>query len=612
MLEIRLILRLGAVALLFCGLATRSAGAAPAHGVAMHGDLKYPADFTHFDYANPAAPKGGSMRTAALGTFDSFNPFIVRGNPADGLGRIWESLTTQSADEPFSEYGLLAESVDIADDHSEATFVLREQARWHDGKPVTPEDVIWSFETLRAKGAPFYRAYYGGVTGVEKIGERGIRFTFAAGGNPELPIIIGQLPVLPRHWWQNREFDKTTLDPPLGSGPYRIESFEPGRRIRYARVPDYWGKDLPVNRGRHNTDILEVDYYRDGTVALEAFKAGEYDFRPENMSKAWATAYDIPAVESGQLIRKEVPHGRPSGMQAFVMNTRRDKFSDPRVRRGLAELFDFEWSNAQLFYGQYTRTRSFFDNSELAATGLPGDAELAVLEEVRGKVPSEVFTQAYEPPATDGSGNIRGNLRKALGLFNEAGWQIDPKTKQMTHSASGETMDFEILLVTPEFERVVLPFKKNLERLGIEATVRTVDAAQYRRRLDGFDFDMIVGGFPQSLSPGNEQRDFWGSAYADQQGSRNWIGIQDEAVDTLVEKIIHAPTRADLVARVKALDRVLQWGHWVIPQWHIANDRIAWWDKFGMPAQVPLQGVQTDTWWVDPARAARLEGTAAP
>lgn len=588
-----------------------TASAAPSHGLAMHGDLKYPADFTHFEYADPQAPKGGTFRSAALGTFDSFNPFLVRGNPAAGLGRLWDSLTTQSADEPFSEYGLLAETVDVANDHSEATFVLRKEARWHDGKPITPEDVIWSFETLRDKGAPFYRAYYGGVTSVEKVGERGIRFTFAAGGNPELPIIIGQLPVLPQHWWKDREFDKTTLEPPLGSGPYRIESFEPGRRIRYARVPDYWGADLAVNRGRHNADIVEVDYYRDGTVALEAFKAGEYDFRAENMSKAWATAYDIPAVASGELIRKEVPHGRPSGMQAFVMNTRRDKFRDPRVRRALAELFDFEWSNAQLFYGQYTRTRSFFDNSELAATGLPGEKELEVLEKVRGKVPAEVFTTAYEPPATDGSGNIRENLRKAHSLFGEAGWQIDKKTKKLTHQASGETMDFEILLVTPEFERVVLPFKKNLERLGVEATIRTVDSAQYRRRLDSFDFDMVVGGFPQSLSPGNEQRDFWGSAFADQNGSRNWIGLKDEAVDSLVEQIIHAPTRSDLVARVRALDRVLQWGHWVIPQWHIAHDRIAWWDKFGMPEQVPLMGVQTDTWWIEKAKVARLQGKAA-
>ncbi|MEO2168479.1 MAG: extracellular solute-binding protein [bacterium] len=593
-------------------LVPAAVAAAPTHGVAMHGDLKYPADFEHFDYAQPTAPKGGTFKTAALGTFDSFNPFLVRGNPASGLGRLWDTLTTQSADEPFSEYGLLAETIEIAEDHSEATFVLRENARWHDGQPITPEDVIWSFETLRDKGAPFYRAYYAGVTSVEKVGERGIHFSFASGGNPELPIIIGQLPVLPKHWWATRDFSKTSLEPPLGSGPYRIESFEAGRRIRFARVENYWGKDLAVNRGRHNADFLEVDYYRDGTVALEAFKAGEYDFRPENMSKAWATGYDIPAVKTGELIRKEVPHGRPSGMQAFVMNTRRDKFRDARVRRALGELFDFEWSNAALFYGQYTRTRSFFDNSELAATGLPGAKELEVLEKVRGKVPAEVFTRAYEPPATDGSGNIRTNLKAAHTLLAAAGWKVNKKTRKLTNTATGKVMRFEILLVTPEFERVVLPFKKNLERLGIDATVRTVDAAQYRRRLDEFDFDIVVGNFPQSLSPGNEQRDLWGAAYADQKGSRNWIGMKDEAVDYLVEEIIHAPTREDLVARTKALDRVLQWGHWVIPQWHIAHDRIAWWNKFGMPAIVPLLGVQTDTWWIDPARQAALDGAGKP
>jgi len=580
--------------------------AAPQHGLAMHGDLKYPAEFTHFSYANPDAPKGGRFRTSTLGTFDSFNPFLVRGNPAAGLGNIWDTLMTPSADEPFSQYGLLAESVEVAPDQSEATFTLRENARWHDGKPVTPEDVIWSFETLRDKGQPFYRAYYAGVTAVEKTGPRQVRFQFAHGGNPELPLIIGQLVVLPKHWWSERDFSKTTLEPPLGSGPYRIASFEPGRSITYERADNYWGANLPVNRGRHNADTLQIDYYRDGTVALEAFKAGEYDFRPENMSKAWATSYDIPAVDDGRLIRREVPNGRPSGMQAFVMNTRRPIFKDARVRQALTEVFDFPWSNQALFYGQYTRTRSYFDNSDLAATGLPEGAELRVLEAVRDQIPPEVFTDVYDPPTTDGSGNIRANLKTAHTLLGEAGWKINPDTRRLTHTADGKTLDFEILLVAPEFERVVLPFKKNLERLGINVTVRTVDAAQYRRRMDSFDFDMIVGTFGQSLSPGNEQRDYWGSAFAQQNGSRNLIGIEDPAVDTLIEGIVRAPTRADLVARVRALDRVLQWNHWVIPQWHIAHDRIAYWNKFGMPDTVPLMGVQTDTWWIDPQRNKAL------
>lgn len=582
------------------------ATAAPTHGIAMHGDLKYPATFEHFSYVNPEAPKGGRFRTSALGTFDSFNPFLVRGNPAAGLGNIWDTLMAASADEPFSQYGLLAESIEVAPDHSAATFVLRENARWHDGKPVTPEDVIWSFETLRDKGQPFYRAYYAGVTAVDKIGPRQIRFQFAHGGNPELPLIIGQLVVLPKHWWSTRDFSKTSLEPPLGSGPYKIESFEPGRQIRYQRVDDYWGAGLAVNRGRHNADTLEIDYYRDGTVALEAFKAGEYDFRAENMSKAWATSYKIPAVSEGRLVRQAVPNGRPSGMQAFVMNARRSKFADPRVRQALGELFDFPWSNQALFYGQYTRTRSFFDNSELAAIGLPEGAERATLEAVRDQIPPQVFTDVYDPPTTDGSGNIRANLKKAHTLLLAAGWKIDPNTRKLSNTKTGENLDFEILLVAPEFERVVLPFKKNLERLGMETTVRTVDAAQYRRRMDSFDFDMTVGSFPQSLSPGNEQRDYWGSAFARQNGSRNLIGIEDPAVDTLIEGIVRAPTRDDLVARVRALDRVLQWNHWVIPQWHIAQDRIAYWNKFGMPDTVPLMGVQTDTWWVDRKREEAL------
>ena len=568
------------------------------HGIAMHGDLKYPADFKHFDYVNPAAPKGGEMRRAAIGTFDSFNPFIVRGNPEGGVLSIFDTLMTASADEPFSEYGLLAEKIETPADRSAVAFTLRAEARWHDGKPVTVEDVIWTFETLREKGNPFYRGYYQSVAKVEKAGERTVKFSFVPGENRELPLILGQLAILPKHYWAGREFDQTTLDPPLGSGAYKVERFEPGRFAIYRRVADYWGKDLAVNAGRDNFDVIRYDYYRDMTVSLVAFKAGEYDIRVENSAKEWATGYDFPALTSGQVKKEEIPHDRPAGMQGFVFNSRRPLFRDRRVRQALGQAFDFEWSNKTLFYGQYKRTRSYFDNSELAATGLPSPAEIALLEPHRAKLPPEVFTREYQPPRTDGSGQNREQLREAVRLFGEAGWRIDEKTRRLTESASGRAMEFEILLIDPQFERIVLPYVKTIERLGVTAKVRTVDPAQYQRRLDDFDFDVVVGSFPQSLSPGNEQRSYWGSEFAARPGSQNTIGIQDPVVDSLIETVIAAPDRASLVERVHALDRVLQWGHWVVPHWHIPHDRIAYWGKFDRPKVIPTQGVQIDTWWV--------------
>jgi microcin C transport system substrate-binding protein len=576
------------------------------HGIAMHGDLKYPAGFEHFAYADPKAPKGGRVKHSAIGTFDSFNPFIIKGSPAAGIGDVYDTLLTPAADEPFSEYGLLAESVEVPADRSWVTFRLRPEARWRDGRPVTADDVVWTFETLKEKGHPFYRAYYAGVEKVDRIDDRTVRFRFVPGENRELPLILGQLAVLPKHWWAGRDFGATILEAPLGSGPYEVESFEPGRRIRYRRVADYWGRDLPVNVGRHNFDEIEYDYYRDGTVALEAFKAGEYDFRLESSSKSWATAYDFPALKDGLVRREEIPHDRPAGMQAFAFNTRRPLFQDARVRRALGEAFDFEWSNEKLFYGQYTRTRSYFDNSELAATGLPSAAELALLEPFRGELPPEVFTQAYQPPKTDGSGNLRANLKTAVELLREAGYSIDPKTKKLVKTATGEPMRFEILIVEPEFERIVLPYKKNLERLGIDSSVRVVDTAQYRRRLDDFDFDVTIASWPQSLSPGNEQREFWGTAFADRPGSRNLIGIRSPAIDALIEAVIAAPDRSSLVERVRALDRALQWGHWVVPHWHIPYDRVASWNRFGRPAVIPSQGIQLDTWWIDPEKDRTL------
>ena len=577
------------------------------HGMAMHGDLKYPADFKHFDYVNPNAPKGGTVRRAAIGGFDSFNGFIIRGRGAAGLGLTYDPLMVSSADEPFSMYGLVAETVEVPEDRSWIVFHLNPKARWHDGKPITVEDVIWTFNTLVKDGAPFYRFYYGNVAKVEKTGERSVKFTFKPGQNRELPLILGQMAVLPKHYWADRDFTKTTLEPPLGSGPYRLKSFEANRSVTYERVKDYWAANHPVRRGEYNFDSVRFEYYRDSTVALEAFKAGQYDYRPENSSKAWATAYDIPAVRNGLLVKKTFKHRRSTGMQAFIFNLRRPLFEDIRVRRALGYAFDFEWSNKTLFYGQYARTNSFFENSELASAELPKGNELAILQENRDRIPAEVFTKVYANPVSDGSGNIRANLRAANKILRDAGWRIDKKTRKLTNEKTGQVFKFEVLLVSPLFERVVLPFKKNLSRLGIDLTVRTVDSAQYERRVQDYDYDMIVGGWGQSQSPGNEQREFFGSAAADRPGSRNTTGLKDPAVDALIEKLIAAPDRKSLVTMTRALDRVLLWKYIVIPHWHIPYDRLVYWDMFGQPKVTPDSGTQFFAWWIDPQKAANLE-----
>jgi microcin C transport system substrate-binding protein len=574
-----------------------------AHGFSMYGDLKYPAGFRHFQYVNPEAPKGGEVKLAAIGTFDTLNPFVLKGVPAVGLGNVFDTLTVQSDDEPFSEYGLVAETIEIPADRSWVAFTLRHQARFHDGSPITVEDVIWTFEALKTKGRPFYRAYYAQVTKAEKVGERKVRFAFGPGDNRELPLIVGQLPVLSRAYWSQRDFEKTTLEPPLGSGAYRVESLDAGRSITYRRVKDYWAAKLPVNVGRDNFDSIRYDYYRDSTVAIEALKGGEYDFRPENVAKNWATAYATPAVARGVLKKEEIPNEVPTGMQGFAFNIRRPIFQDPRVRRALAYAFDFEWSNKNLFYGAYTRTRSYFSNSELASSGLPSGEELRILEPFRGKIPDEVFTKEYQPPATDGSGNIRDGVREALRLLGAAGWTVKG---QKLVNARGEPMQFEILLNDPTWERIALPFAKNLERLGITARVRVVDAAQYEKRQDDFDFDVIVGLWPESLSPGNEQREFWGSQAAGEPRSRNLVGIKDPVVDRLIDLVIQAPDRPGLVARTRALDRVLLWGHYVIPHWHIRAFRVVYWDKFGRPAVAPKNALGFDTWWIDAQKEAAL------
>lgn len=590
------------VAILF----STDAMAQPAHAIAMHGSPKYPADYKHFDYVNPDAPKGGSVRMAAIGnTYSTFNPYTLKGVAAAGVTQIYETLLESSSDEAFTEYGLIAETIEVPDDRSWVAFTLRPTARWHDGKPITVDDVIWSLQTLKEKGQPFFRFYYKDVVKVEKTGERSVKFSFTPGqDNRELPLILGQLPILPKHYWEKRAFDETTMEPPLGSGPYKIKEFEAGRSVTLERVKDYWGADLAINKGKNNFDLIRYDYYRDSTVALEAFKAGEYDFRQENAARVWATGYESPALKAGLIKKIEIKHENPTGMQGFAFNTRKDLFQDRRVRAALAYAFDFEWTNKNLFFGQYARTKSYFSNSELAAVGLPSDEEQKVLAPLRAQIPPEVFTKVYEPPSSDGSGNIRDNLRAAQILLRDAGWTV--QNGKLQNAKTRKNFAFEILLNSPEFERIVLPFTKNLERLGIEASVRTVDTSQYQARTDNYDFDMIVQSVGQSLSPGNEQRDFWGSASADDPGGRNVIGIKDPAVDKLIDLVIAAPDREQLIARTRALDRVLLWNHFVIPNWHVQSYRIAFWDKFGSPSTPPKYALGFDGWWIDPAKDKNL------
>ncbi len=573
------------------------------HAMAMHGEPKYGPDFKHFDYVNPNAPKGGEIKLGAQGTFDSFNAYIIKG--IAGQGSAYESLLISSADEAFTEYGLIAESMEWPEDRSWIIFHLRAEARWHDGQPITVEDVIFSLEILKEKGAPFYRFYFKDIERAEKVGERSVKFSFSGGENRELPLITGQMPIFPKHYWKDRKFDETTLEPPLQSGPYRIAEFEAGRYIVVERVKDYWGKDLPVNQGINNFDRIRYEYFRDALVIRETLKKGDIDFHAENLSKAWAVDYDVPAVRNGWLKKEEIAHQRPTGMQAFIFNTRRNIFSAPKVRQALAYAFDFEWSNENLFYGQYSRTKSFFSNSELASVDLPQGEELEILESYRGRIPNEVFTQAYDVPVTDGSGWPRGNLIKAFDLLAEAGWTV--RDLKLVNPKTGEQMKFEILLISPAFERIALPFTKNLSRLGIDARVRVVDQSQYINRLRAFDFDMITLPIGQSDSPGNEQRDFWGSEAADTPDGRNYGGIRDPVVDELIDLVISAKTRQSLIARTRALDRVLLWGHYVIPQWHLRYQRILSWDKFGRPDRVPKNGTAFNYWWFDQAKAANLE-----
>lgn len=582
-----------------------TAWAAATYGLSLFGELKYGPGFTHFDYVNPNAPKGGTMRFSDVGTFGTLNPFVISGVPAaDGITMIFDTLAVASEDEPESEYGLVARSMDLASDHLSVLYTLRKSARFHDGSPITPQDVIWTFNTLRQKGLPLYRTYYGGVTRVAQEGAHGVRFSFKSADNRELPVILGEMPVLSKAYWSGKDFTKPTLKPPLGSGPYTIAALSPGQSITYKRVRNYWAADLPVNKGRYNVDTIRYDYYRDASVALEAFKAGAYDVRLENAAKDWATGYDSPALRAGLIKKEEIPNRLPSGMQGFGYNLRRPVFQDPRVRKALAYAYDFEWENKNLFYGEYTRTRSYFDNSELAATGLPRGQELQILEPFRKELPPALFTREYDPPEYKNPEQLRAGLEKGLTLLEKAGWHF--KGEQLVNDKTGQPFQFEILLNNPQFERIVLPFVQNLKRMGITARVRTVDTAQYQQRMNNFDYDMAIVSFPQSLSPGNEQRDFWGSAAADRKGSNNLLGVKSKVIDALITGLVHARTRASLVAHARALDRVLQYGYYVIPQYYLGAFRIAYWNKFRHPKITPKYGIGFTTWWVDPAAAKAL------
>ena len=582
------------------------------HGLSLFGELKYSPGFKHFDYVNASAPKGGIVRLSANGTFDNLNLVVagVKGNLGAGVQFVVETLMTEALDEVSTEYGLVAESVSHPADFSSVTYKLRAEAKWHDGKPITPDDIIFSLETIKAN-SPQLGAYYRHVVKAEKTGEREITFTFDQPGNRELPQIVGQLYVLPKHYWEGTDKDgnkrnvaNTTLEPPLGSGPYRVKEFIPGRSIVYERVPNHWASKLNVNVGKNNFDEIRYEYFRDTTVALEAFKGDQVDWRTENSAKNWATAYDFPAVRDKRVVLEEFDIRSSGGMQAFVFNLRRDKFKDARLRRAFNYAFDFEEMNKQIFFDQYKRIASYFEGTELASGGLPEGRELEILNTVKDKVPAEVFTQPYTNPQGGDPQKVRSNMRESLRLLKEAGWEV--KNTRLVN-AQGEQLSVELLVNDPASERFVLFYKPSLERLGVNVSVRTVDPQQYENRLRQWDYDIIVANWGQSLSPGNEQRGFWSTQAADQPGSRNLVGIKNPAIDALIDRVIFTKDRDDLVAATKALDRVLLWNFYVVPQWTYGKVRTARWDRYGRPAEMPKYGLSAfpTIWWWDAEKAAK-------
>lgn len=583
------------------------------HAVSLVDSPKMAADFKHFDWVNPDAPKGGTLRVAEIGSFDNLNPFTIDGSAADGIGGTIDSLFAGSPDEPSTAYGLIAECVSFPDDFSSAKFKLRAEAKFHDGKPIRPEDVVFSLEALKAAN-PQISLYYKNVVKAEKTGEHEVTFTFDIKGNRELPVIVSEMSVLPEHYWKGnnasnapRDIKKSTMEVPLGSGPYKVKSLDAGRNIVFERVKDYWAKDLPVNKGQWNYDEVRHEYFRDRVPAFEAFKSGLVDIWSESSASAWAAQYDFDALKKGFVKKEMLPHARVAGMQSFTFNLRRKQFQDARVRQAIGLVMDFEELNKKIFAGSYKRLESYFDNSELRARGLPEGRELEILNEVKADVPPDVFTTEFKVPAKTGPDDLRAHMREAVKLLQAAGWTL--KGGSLTNAA-GETLNAEFLLVSPDFERVVLPYLENLKKIGINASVRTIDSSAYERRAKSFDFDIVVNSVGQSHSPGNEQRFFFGSDAADRQGSRNTGGIKNPAVDKIIDKIILAKDRADLVAATRALDRVLLWNFYVVPNWYLPADRVAMWDIFGRPEKLPSQvpARYEQTWWIDPVKAKAAEG----
>ncbi len=585
------------------------------HGYAQFGMLKYPASFTHFDWVNPDAPKGGTLRVMAYGTFDTLNPYSFKGSSPSaapnflqyGVSEFNEPLMVgtgpydPSGDEPASSYGLIAKSVEYSEDRSWVVFNLREEARFHDGQPITAFDVAFTYRTLVKDGHPQYRTTLQEVKRVDILNRHRIRFVFKRAGNPLLILRLGELPVLAQHYWKKRDFRATSFDVPLGSGPYRITQVEPGRRLVFERVKDWWGEKLAVNRGKYNFDRVEVEFYRDSNVAFEAFKAGEFDFYIEHQAKNWANAYRFPAIARGDVIRAEIPHQIPTQTQALFMNSRRDTFAARKVREALGLMFDFEWTNRALFNSAYKRSPSYYPNSEFAASGKPEGGEWLLLSPYRKQLPAKLFTQPFTLPATDGRGIPRETLRKALGLLAEAGWK--PSGQHLVN-AKGERLRFEILLVNPNLERILQPYTENLASIGIQADLRTVDRAQYKQRLDQFDYDMILMTLPQSLSPGLEQWLYFHSSQAGVKGGKNYAGVRHPVVDTLLDKLLAAQTREEQVAATKALDRVLLWQHYSIPNWYINHHRLAYRNRFAFVTTPPYT-LGLRAWWLKPTETVR-------
>ena len=582
------------------------------HAVSVLGDPKYPEGFKQFGYVNAAAPKGGKIRLGIAGSFDSLNGNTINGDPIDP--GINESLLVKSLDEPFGSYGLLAEGIWFPEDHSSVVYKLRPEAHFSDGEPVRPEDVVFSFDALKAN-VPAWQAYYKDVLRAEKTGDHEVTFVFAVKGNRELPQIVGEFGVLPKHWWtgkdadgKQRDVNAATLEPLLGSAPYTVGKVISGQTYTLIRDKNYWGEKLAVNVGQNNFDEIEYQIYGDGTVALEAFKGDKFDVNVERSSKSWATGYDFPAVTNGSVFKANIPQGGAEGMQAWTLNLRREKFQDARVRHALNLAFDFEWSNQNLFYGQYKRSRSYFNNSELEAKGLPGPDELALLEPLRDQVPPEVFTTEYVNPVNTTPQDRRKNLQAAQALFAEAGWKPEVENgKRVLKNAKGEVFTFNILLDWDAYERVALPYKEQLELIGVAVTIRTVDVSQYARLQKDFDYDVIVAIWGQSLSPGNEQTEFWTSAFADKPGSKNYYGIKNAAVDAIVAKLTTAPDRKSLIAACRALDRVLIWNHYGVPMWFLSDQRLAHWKRVAHPEKLPLFGLgYPSMWWFDEKAAASI------